>query len=257
MKKLLSALTISLILAGCGQDTTTTSSNTASSSSSQTSSSTRTVAKTGNYEWKWLAGVDATNVDEESLYKKNYYFVLDGSGSMGNSPGSCNRNESKNKIDIAKQAIQDFVATIPSDANVGLFAFDDSGINERAQLATSNREHFNQKLEQVTATSSTPLHTAISKAYEKVKLQAIQQAAHGEYNIIVLTDGEADGGEDPRNIVRNISNDSPVNLYTIGFCIGEGHSLNDPDYVNYYKANDATSIIAGLSEVLAESDEEL
>ncbi len=255
MKKLLSAITVSLILAGCGQDATTQSSNTAQSS--QASSSTKTVAKTGNYEWKWLAGVDATNVDVESLYKKNYYFVLDGSGSMGNSPGSCNSNESKDKIDIAKQAIQDFVSTIPTDQNVGLFAFDDSGIKERAPLASNNRDNFNAKLKQVTATSSTPLETAISKAYEKVKSQAIQQAAHGEYNIIVLTDGEADSGEDPRGIVKKIANDSPVNIYTIGFCIGEGHSLNNQDYVHYYQANDAASIIAGLSEVLAESDEEL
>ena len=122
-------------------------------------------------------------------------------------------------------------------------------------LDIGNRADFNSKLNQVTATTSTPLKTAIKKAYEQVKLQAILQAAHGEHNIIIVTDGEADSGEDPSGIVKKISESSPVNLYTIGFCIGDGHSLNNKEYVNYYKANDATSIVAGLKEVLAESDE--
>ena len=257
-KTFLTSLCVSLLLVGCGQDSTQSTTQSQSTTASTSSQANKVVKKEeANFEWSWLENSEATSINEESLYTKNYYFVLDGSGSMGNPPGACNRSESTDKIDIAKQAISQFAETIPASDNIGLFAFDGSGISERVSLNTGNRQDFNMKLNQVDATTSTPLKTAITRAYERMKSQAILQAAHGEHNIIIVTDGAADNGEDPSNIVKKISENSPVNIYTIGFCIGDDHSLNNKEYVNYYKANDAASIIAGLSEVLAESDEEL
>jgi Mg-chelatase subunit ChlD len=253
-KTILTSVFLSLLLVGCGQDST--SSAHSASSKSTSSQSQKSTASNADFEWSWLANSEATMIEEDGLYKKNYYFILDGSGSMGNPPGSCNRSENSDKIDIAKNAIAQFAQSIPAEDNIGLFAFDGKGINERVPLAVGNREEFNSQLSKVDATVSTPLKTAIKGAYEKVKKQAILQAAHGEHNIIIVTDGEADSGEDPTAIVKEISEHSPVNIYTIGFCIGEGHSLNNKEYVNYYKANNAATIIAGLSEVLAESEEE-
>jgi Ca-activated chloride channel family protein len=253
MKKLLTSLAVGLILAGCGESTTqSSSSNTASSTSS---SNVISVVDQGNYTWTWLANQEASIIEESELYSKNYYFVLDGSGSMDGS--GCSSSAKDNKIVTAKKAIKEFVATIPENDNVGLFAFDSNGISERVTLGVSNRQEFNTKLKAVEANTSTPLKTAITRAYDKIKEQAISQAGHGEYNIIIVTDGEADSGENPKGIVKDIATNSPVNIYTIGFCIDDSHSLNDKDFVNYYGAEDAASIIAGLSEVLAESDEGL
>ena len=256
MKKILLTASIlsSLVLAGCGGKSTTTTSTSSGSSQSQASSLPQQVAQ-NEFEWNWLAQYPVTNIEETALYTKNYYFVLDGSGSMDERPGSCNSSERGMKIDIAKAAIGQFVQTLPAENNVGLLAFDNGGITERTPLSVANRTEFEAALYQVQANSGTPLKTAIKNAYHHVREQAANQAGHGEYNIIVVTDGAASGGEDPTSIVREISKSSPVNLYTIGFCIGNDHVLNNKDFVHYYTANDAASIVSSLSQVLAESEE--
>jgi Ca-activated chloride channel family protein len=252
MKKILLAVSIlsSLVLVGCGQQTTT--SNTSSDIEKSTLPSS---VSENEFEWNWLASYPVTSIIEEKLYTKNYYFVLDGSGSMDERPGNCNQAEKGMKIDIAKSAIEQFVVTIPAKDNVGLLAFDSVGITERVELAVGNRADFNKSLYEVKADSGTPLRTAIKNAYHHVRQKAANQAGHGEYNIIVVTDGAAGMGENPSNVVREIANNSPINLYTIGFCIGSDHVLNNKEYVHYYKANDAASIVSSLSKVMAESEE--
>lgn len=246
IKTLLAASLISTALTACGDNTQSNSTNEQRSVSQSTNQ-----VQQNSYEWNWLANVESMGVIEETIYTKNYYFVLDGSGSMDASCGS----ENGLKIDVAKNAISQFVQSIPQEANIGLLAFDSNGTDERVPLGVGNRNEFNQELQAVNANSGTPLRTAITRAYNNIQLQAATQAGHGEYNIIVVTDGEASGGEDPSRIVEKIAQNSPVNLYTIGFCIGSGHSLNNEDYVHYYTANNAATIISGLQEVLAESEE--
>jgi Ca-activated chloride channel family protein len=258
MKKILLTASIlsSLFLVGCGGDNTTSSTSQAKNSNENVSiiNDLPTSKKTGDFEWNWLANYPVTSIQEEKLYTKNYYFVLDGSGSMDERPGSCNPNNNNMKIDIAKEAINQFIKTIPVEDNIGLLAFDSGGINERELLGVSNRDSFKSSLMQVKADSGTPLKTAIKNAYHNVRKQAANQAGHGEYNIIVVTDGAASTGENPSKIVKEIASNSPVNLYTIGFCIGNEHVLNNKEYVHYFTANDAASIMSGLSEVLAESE---
>lgn len=256
MKKILLTASIlsSLVLTACGGQSTTSSSTNTGSSQSQSAALPKQVAQ-NEFEWNWLASYPVTSIEETVLYSKNYYFILDGSGSMDERPGSCNSSEIGMKIDIAKSAIQQFVETLPSENNVGLLAFDSNGITERTQLAVGNRSEFSTALSQVQANSGTPLKSAIKTGYHHLRQQAANQAGHGEYNIIVVTDGDASSGENPNDIVKEIAKNSPVNLYTIGFCIGDSHVLNNKEYVHYYKANDAASIVSSLSQVLAESDE--
>lgn len=257
MKKILLTASIlsSLVLVGCGDNKTSNSSQqTSSNANVQSQSDLPNRVQNNNFEWNWLANYPVTNIQEERLYTKNYYFVLDGSGSMDERPGSCNSNERNMKIDIAKGAIDQFIQTIPAQDNIGLLAFDSRGISERETLGVGNRDSFKTALMQVRADSNTPLKTAIKNAYHHVRQQAANQAGHGEYNIIVVTDGAASAGENPSGIVKEIASNSPVNLYTIGFCIGNDHVLNNKEYVHYFTANDAASIVSGLSEVLAESE---
>jgi hypothetical protein len=67
----------------------------------------------------------------------------------------------------------------------------------------------------------------------------------------VATDGEANFGQDPAGII-DATRPTPVMIHTIGFCIGEKHSLNRKGITLYQEATDLTSLRQGLEEVLAE-----
>ncbi|MBM26234.1 MAG: hypothetical protein CL760_11275 [Chloroflexi bacterium] len=241
-------------LVGCNESSNQSKANTTVTQKA-TVSSANTQTKT-EFRYDWLSGVKVTGTVEESERQdKNFYFVIDGSGSMDAS--SCEGDG--NKIDIAKRAVVDYSKTL-GDSNIGLVVFDSNGINERFSLSKINHSEFRNQVNSIVAGSGTPLESSIKIAYDKLKSQASMQGSNGEYNLVIVTDGEANSGEDPTSIVNEIGYKSPVNITTIGFCIGDRHSLNNKELVHYYAASDYTSILAGLKEVQSEgeniSDEE-
>jgi hypothetical protein len=196
----------------------------------------------------WYGRDSAKDLDG-LLTRRNFLIVLDGSGSMADS--HCSGNLSK--IVAAKQAIAAFATKIKPEDNLGLCAFDSRGVTERAPLSL-NRAAFNQALQEVRSDSNTPLGTAVTLGYSRLQKQAQRQLGYGEYYLIVVTDGEADKGNDPRKIVNKIVSESPVVISTIGFCIGEGHSLNRPGLTLYHDATNLEQLNQGLESVLAESE---
>src|SRR5580693_5492269 len=176
----------------------------------------------------WYGSDTAKDIDP-LLTRRNFLIVLDGSGSMADS--QCSGNLSK--IVAAKQAIAAFARKIKPDDNLGLCAFDSRGVTERAPLSL-NRAAFNQALQAVRSDSNTPLGTAVRLGYTLLQKQAQRQLGYGEYYLIVVTDGEADRGNDPGPIVNKVVSESPVVISTIGFCIGEGHSLHRPGLTLYH-----------------------
>jgi hypothetical protein len=176
---------------------------------------------------QWYGSDTAKDLDA-LLTRRNFLIVLDGSGSMADH--QCSGNMSK--ISAAKQAIAAFATKLKPEDNLGLCAFDSRGVTERAPLSL-NRGAFNQALQQVRSDSNTPLGTAVKLGYSKLQEQAKRQLGYGEYYLVVVTDGEADKGNDPRSIVNKIVSESPVVISTIGFCIGQGHSLNRPGLTMY------------------------
>lgn len=204
-----------------------------------------------DFRYTWLSGVDVLNsVEEDRIQGKNYYFVIDGSGSMGDS--SC---EGKGrKIDIAKKAVIDYSKTL-GGSKIGLVVFDGRGTSERFALSDSNHSEFRNEVNKISANSATPLASSMTIAYNKLRDQGAMQGGNGEYNLIVVTDGAASSGEDPTTLLKEIGYNSPINVTTIGFCIGSSHSLNDKDIVNYYAAQDYKSIMKGLTAVQSEGED--
>jgi hypothetical protein len=180
---------------------------------------------------------------------KNYYVVFDGSGSMTDIKCS----GSQKKIDVAKVAVKEFASQIPKNANVGLAVFDGSGLSERLPLGQENHDKFKEQVEAVRANGGTPIRSAITLGSEKLAKQAALQMGYGEYHLVVVTDGEADDGEDPQPIVNSILKGSPILIHTVGFCIGTQHSLNQPGRVLYQSADNPEELRLGLKDVLAEA----
>lgn len=183
------------------------------------------------------------------LFARNYYVVLDASGSM-NEKG-CSGDQKK--IDAARIALNAFAESLPADANLGLQVFDARGVREQLALATGNRTQFKAVLANVRAGGGTPLHSAITHGYSRLVAQGTKQFGYGEYHLVVVTDGEASEGQDPSGAVKVLLERSPVVLHTIGFCVGSAHSLNQPGRTIYRAADDPNQLRQHLSEVLAEA----
>ncbi|MGH8676139.1 MAG: vWA domain-containing protein [Burkholderiales bacterium] len=199
----------------------------------------------------WPAAVQGKTEASVSsdLFARNYYVVLDASGSM-NERG-CSGDQSK--IDAARTALGAFAESLPADANLGLQVFDARGVREWIPLASGNRAKFKSVLGNARAGGGTPLHAAITQAYARLEAQGARQLGYGEYHLVVVTDGEASDGQDPTGAVKFILDRSPVVLHTIGFCIGPKHSLNQPGRTIYRAADDPNQLRQHLSDVLAEA----
>ncbi len=215
------------------------------------------VVEEKSFAYTWLDGVEGqTLLPESERSVKNYMIVYDASGSMDRS--SCESSEYKSKI--AYKAVVDYVQSLEADKNVSLVVFDNNGIAIKSKLS-KDRQAFIDGLNSIVVGSGTPLHSAIKLGYSELRKEGFIQNGEGEYNLIVITDGESNTGEDPTGIVKEIVHNSPVNISTIGFCIGSKHSLKNPQYVNYYSASNYEEIMKGLQSVDAEgeslSDEDL
>jgi len=184
-----------------------------------------------------------------NMLVRNYYMVLDASGSMGNR--ACSGDLTK--MEAAKNALLTFAQGFPADANLGLVVFDRAGVSEALPIGAGNRDQFGALVKAVRANGGTPLKSAIGLAYRGLTGQARTQFGYGEYHLVIVTDGEADSGEDPTAIVNRILQESPVVVHTIGFCIGTNHSLNQPGRTLYRAADNPEQLRRQLSDVLAEA----
>ena len=186
----------------------------------------------------------------ENILARNYYVVLDGSGSMREQ--KCSGGVDKSSA--SKTALKKFADTVPADANLGLLAFDFAGVSERSPLGMKNRKTFFASLEAVRADKNTPLRDAVALGLKALEHQARRQLGYGEYHLVVVTDGEADKGQRPDQVVDYIVDRTPIIIHTIGFCIGEDHSLNQPGRTIYKAADNPAELGKGLQEVLAEAE---
>jgi Mg-chelatase subunit ChlD len=189
------------------------------------------------------------NTLSKNLLAANYYIVLDGSGSMDGDQCA----EGTTKMAIAKTAITQFAEQIPVDANLALYSFDGMGGSERINLATENRVPFFEQIKTIETGGGTPLATAIRYGYQQLAAQAAKQLGYGEYHLVVVTDGIASNGEEPNQILNTVLQQSPVVIHSIGFCLDESHSLNQPGLTAYTAASNADELQRGLQAVLAES----
>lgn len=184
------------------------------------------------------------------LTVKNYYVVMDCSGSMGEI--ACSKG--RPKLEVAKESLKNFADLVPMDANLGLLVFQQSEIYERIPLGKQNRDPFKKAVDATFNNGGTPLYSAIRQGYLQLEAQGKKQLGYGEYTLVVVTDGAASEGQDPTKAVKWILAHSPVQIHTIGFCIGPDHALNIPGRTVYKAADNPEQLEKGLQEVLAESE---
>jgi len=248
-----------LAFMGCSDPSSTSTSTSSSGSSSSSSTSTVPAATTPvdsssnyladsmawpfNYEDHVEKYYGLPTDFEEELDVRNFLIVLDDSGSMGGS-----------KMRTAKKAIIEWSKSFKPTDNVGLITFKNRSEWLMRKFDSDAKASFDANVQDVDDGGSTPLTGALSKAFIMLTRQGMRQLSYGDYTIVVVTDGEAD---EPRSLNRTIDKvltTSPVQIFAIGFGVGENHTLNQQSRLEYLMADDLDALRQGLSEVLAESD---
>ena len=203
-----------------------------------------------------LGGSDFGSAEEEEiidlddlLTRKNYLIVFDSSGSMDGT----NCAEGNTKLVAAKQVLTEFAHSLDEKDNLGLVIFNARGIRLEVPLGTENREHFINRVNATWSDGGTPLADSMEIAYDNLAQQAKRQLGYGEYHLVVITDGEANENQDPGEMVDTILDRSSVIIHAVGFCIEEGHSLNQPGRILYSTASNPQELQQSLQDVLAEA----
>jgi hypothetical protein len=197
------------------------------------------------------AGNEPTGVvvPAENQTARNFYVVFDGSGSMeGRAPNS---DRFADKLAGAKWALHQFVEALPDDVQLGLYVFDGKGRREVLPLATNNKKAFLAAVDAVKAGGTTPLGASMGWAVKTLKRQYEAQMGYGEYRLLVVTDGEADDFGNV-NSAGKLAGDYGFPLYTIGFGIGQRHSLRQFS-LSYQDAQNADQLKAALQAAGSEA----
>lgn len=185
----------------------------------------------------------------EPALTRNFYFIMDGSGSMreGTSRNCGGDQKFDDKMTGARWAIKTFLENVPQDVNIGLYVFDSGGRREVVPLGTGNRDTFLRAVDNIDAGGGTPLAQAIRFGTNQLVKQYQQQLGYGEYRLVAVTDGKARGI--PQAALYAAKYGMPI--YSIGLCVGPDHPLRHFS-VSYRAADNFADLSKGLSDTLAE-----
>lgn len=189
------------------------------------------------------------DIGGEAKLTKNIYFIMDGSGSMGERTSrECGGDQKfKNKITGARWAINRFLEKVPNDVNIGLYIFDNKTRGEVVPLGISNRDQFFQAIGNMQTGRDTPLAAAIKYGTDRLVGQYKKQLGYGEFRLVVVTDGIAE--KIPQAAMYAARYGIPI--YAIGLCVGQRHPLRYYS-LSYRAADNFDDLQKGLEETLAE-----
>lgn len=189
------------------------------------------------------------DVGEKAELTRNFYFILDGSGSMSEPTNQdCGGDQQfSDKLQGAKWAVRKFLEHVPENVAIGLYVFDNIGKREVVPLGSSNREAFINAVEEIQAGGGTPLANAIRIGTDKLVEKYKKQLGYGEFRLVVVTDGKASNIPEAALYAARYG----IPIYAIGLCVGRDHPLRNFS-VSYRAADNFADLSQGLQDTLAE-----
>jgi hypothetical protein len=186
---------------------------------------------------------------EKAELTRNFYFILDGSGSMSEPTNAdCGGDRQfADKLQGAKWAVKKFLEHIPEDVDTGLYVFDNIAKREVVPLGSANRQAFIEAIDKIQAGGGTPLARAIIFGTDKLVEKYKKQLGYGEFRLVVVTDGKANGIPEAALYAAKYG----IPIYTIGLCVGKDHPLRNFS-VSYRAADNFADLSQGLQDTLAE-----
>lgn len=166
-----------------------------------------------------------------------YYILLDTSGSMSGSG-----------IADAKAALTNYLQKAPQDIIFGLAVFEGNGAIELVPISKNGRAEILQKLPQIGTGGGTPLSESLVYCTEKIVEQQKKQLGYGSFNLLVVTDGQANNLPEGIAYVRSHGAfGAPISISTIGYNLGQTHELAQAS-VWYGEASDRATLEKKLLE---------
>lgn len=188
------------------------------------------------------SSIDAVFSGDE-MYARSFLVVLDVSGSMRG-----------DKLEEAKAALRVFFKAMKPNDYVGLLLFStENYLAVPLDRVDRVEAEFLRKVDAAREGGSTYLKNAVKSGYTELTRLGQLQLGYGNYTLVIVTDGAADNGQDPKKDILFMIENTPIQIYTIGFQIGSRHSLNMPGKTTYVEANNLGELTEGLKGVLAES----
>ena len=197
----------------------------------------------------FILSVQICSADDD-IHKDNIVVILDASGSMQD---KFSGDRTKSKMEAAKTALQEVLSKVPDDTHIGLLVF--SGANIRNEwvypLGPKDTQKLIAAIQLPQPSGNTPLGKYIRIGANRLLEQREKQYNYGNYQLLVVTDGEASDADKVKHYTPEILN-RQIRVDVIGVDMKTDHMLaNVVD--SYRKADNPGELVAAVSEILAET----
>ncbi len=191
-----------------------------------------------------------TSIADNGVHTDNIVIILDASGSMQD---KFRADETRSKMDAAKEALKEVLAKVPDGTNIGLLVF--SGRNIRDEwvypLGPKDTARLIAAIDLPQPDGGTPLGRYMRIGANRLLEQREKQYNYGNYRLLIVTDGEAQDNDKVAQYTPDILN-RQIRVDVIGVDMKTDHKLaTDAD--SYRKADNPGELVAAVSQILAET----
>lgn len=198
-----------------------------------------------------IFGLQICGADDD-IHKDNIVVILDASGSMRD---KFSGDPTKSKMEAAKAALQEVLAKVPDDTQIGLLVFSSTNVHNEwvYPLGSKDTEKLIAAIHLPQPSGNTPLGKYIRIGANRLLEQREKQYNYGNYRLLVVTDGEASDTDKVKHYTPEILN-RQIRIDVIGVDMKTDHMLaNVVD--SYRKADNPGELMAAVSQVLAETSD--
>ncbi|MDE0088231.1 MAG: VWA domain-containing protein [Candidatus Poribacteria bacterium] len=191
-----------------------------------------------------------TSIADNGVHTDNIVIILDASGSMQD---KFRADETRSKMDAAKEALKEVLAKVPEGTNIGLLVF--SGRNIRDEwvypLGPKDTARLIAAIDLPQPEGGTPLGRYMRIGANRLLEQREKQYNYGNYRLLIVTDGEAQDQPKIEQYTPEILN-RQIRVDVIGVDMKTDHKLaTDAD--SYRRADNPGELVAAVSQILAET----
>ncbi|MXV78215.1 VWA domain-containing protein [Candidatus Poribacteria bacterium] len=189
-------------------------------------------------------------IAENGVHTDNIVVILDASGSMKD---KFRGDETKSKMDAAKEALQEVLAKIPDGTNIGVLVFSGRNVpNEWVYpLGPKDTNKLIEAINRPEPEGGTPLGRYIRIGANRLLEQRDKQYNYGNYRLLIVTDGEAQDSEKVAKYTPEILN-RHLRVDVIGVDMSTDHQLAQ-EADSYRRADNPGELVAAVSQILAET----